>query len=934
MFNKFFSDKPRIFRFRIFSCLTLLVIFLLLLVAFVLTTQRYGYNSISDKLAITSENMRLRLATAVNSEIALAKKMSDSPVIKQHFLRPSDTQLKQYAFDEIESYRRNFEDKSLFWVNDIDKMFYRTGNPPFILDPSLQENYWYNMTLYETDTYNFNINYNPDLNETNLWVNAPVFSDNKQPIGMLGTSIKIDDFLKSVVTIDDAISLFMFNRFSEITVSKDKQLVYDKVLLANHLGAVGETIIASAQSMRDSEMIFIVHGNVVYCISSVPLLGWHLVSAASIDFFTLIDPLIARMFVFIFAISTVIVIILNIYVSRMNRTMERQYHELELANKQAAAASRAKSDFLARMSHEIRTPMNAIIGLNELARREHGKPEALEYNIGIRSAGNSLLGIINDILDFSKIESGQLSISAAPYDTASILSDTLTLLSIKMAEKQITLMTNIDPSIPGVMIGDVGRIKQILLNLLSNAFKYTANGFIRLSVAMEKKAENALLLTMTVEDSGIGIRQEDMPRLFDEFTRIDEKRNSSIEGTGLGLPIARNLCRAMGGDLVATSEYGKGSVFTATVMQTVNNWSPMPRIAEEGHFHDRRSRVRFIAPEAEVLLVDDFPSNLLVAEGLLRPYQVRVRTCVNGREALKLVQARNFDLVLMDHMMPEMDGVEATIAIRALGGSFTKLPIVALTANVVSGMREMFLENGFNDFLGKPLEVPLLDAVLKKWLPKEKHHNILENKEEAASDEAALPKIHSVDVAAGMARVGGSRRLYQELLRMFIRDVKARFVLLERVPDRANLRAFTTFVHSIKSGLANIGANSLSEAAALLEKAGRSEDTGVIRANLVSFKNELNTLMKHINETMADSRHDTHETDRESVSEAQLREALAELKTALETKDTDGIDRAMARLQNLPLARQAAVADIAEHVLFGDFKKTLETITSLLEQGS
>ncbi|MCL2075898.1 MAG: ATP-binding protein [Betaproteobacteria bacterium] len=737
MFNKFFSAQSATIRFRVFSCITLLVIFALLLVAFALATGRYGYNSVSDKLAITSENTRLRLETVVSGDIALAKKMSDSIVVRRHFLNPSDTQLKQDAFDEFEYYQRNFEDRELSWVSDIDKLVYIKDKEPYLINPALSENYWYNKTLYETDTYHLNINHNPDFGQTSLWINVPVFSHDKKPIGMLATVIKIGDFLDSIITIDDSMQLFMFNSLSEITVSRDKQLVYDKVLLTDHLGAVGDMIVSNAQNMQDSDMACFAYDNVMYCTSQVPFLGWYLVCSASIDFFTLIDPMVAQMFVLIFITSIAIVIVLNIYVSKINRTMESQYQELVLANERATVASKAKSDFLARMSHEIRTPMNAIIGLNELAKREHGKPEALEYNMGIRTAGNSLLSIINDILDFSKIESGQLTISPDPYETASLLNDTLTILRVKIAEKEITLITDIAPSIPGIMIGDVGRIRQILLNLLSNALKYTETGFIKLSVSMEKTAENALLLTMIVEDSGIGIKEEELPKLFGEFKRIDEKRNSAIEGTGLGLSIARNLCRAMGGDLVATSEYGKGSVFTVTIMQMVENWEPMPDItatsktggqvsyglsgSPEGNY-DTVIYVRFTAPEASVLIVDDFDINLIVAEGLLRPYQVRVTTCVNGREAVELVQKHDFDLVLMDHMMPEMDGVEATIAIRALGGRFTKLPIVALTANVISGMTEMFLENGFDDFLGKPLDLKLLEAALKKWLPKEKQH--------------------------------------------------------------------------------------------------------------------------------------------------------------------------------------------------------------------
>ncbi|MDR1686893.1 MAG: transporter substrate-binding domain-containing protein [Desulfovibrio sp.] len=411
---------------------------------------------------------------------------------------------------------------------------------------------------------------------------------------------------------------------------------------------------------------------------------------------------------------------------RAGRQLEAAVAERTLAlRRQTQAAERAvktKSEFLARTSHEIRTPMNAVIGLSELAQREYGTPEALEYIRGIRNAGANLLAVINDILDFSQIDSGKLPIHPGRYETASLLNDVLAVIRVRTAETPLELLTNISPDIPAFMIGDAGRIRQILLNLLSNAVKYTNEGFIKFSAYGTPLTENTIRLTFVVEDSGIGIRQEDIPKLFGEFVRIEDPRHSGIEGTGLGLAIARSLCLAMGGDVTARSAYGKGSAFTAELVQTMEDPTPMGGPADiTTAAHAEAPRISFTAPEADVLIVDDLPGNLLVAEGLLAPYRMRLFSCLSGREAVELVQARPFDLVLMDHMMPEMDGVEATRAFRAMDDERCRnMPVVALTANAVSGMKEMFLANGFNDFLSKPVDVRKLDAVLRQWIPARK----------------------------------------------------------------------------------------------------------------------------------------------------------------------------------------------------------------------
>ena len=739
MTSKLFSNKSGTARFRIFSVVTLAVTALLLFGTFVLVTQRLGYTSVKSELTAAANNMKSHLQILVSSEIALAKRLADSPAIRRHFMDPHDTELKQIAIDELKSYERHFGFKTLFWVNDYDKIFYYSSGDSYLVDTNHPENYWYNLSLYETDIYNFNIDYTEDVGETNLWINVPIFSDSNKPIGIAGTYITIDDFLNQVFMADDAISLYIFNQFSEITVARKKQLVFDKALLPNHLGDIGAKILSLAENKQDDDEIFFIQDNTMYYVTSIPFMQWYLVCSSSIDFFTLVDPMIVLIFICIFAICAIFAAIFNMYVSKI-------YRELVLANEQADTASRAKSAFLARMSHEIRTPLGVVTGFCELAHRERGKPEAQEYLVGIKRAGESLLGIVNDILDFSKIEFGHLTIDDSPYHTASLLNDVLAAIRFKATEKLLTLTTDIAPDIPCTMIGDAGRIRQILLNLLSNAVKYsTEGGSIQLTIFGERTAENAIHLTLSVEDSGIGIKQEELPKVFDDFTRLDEKRNSAIEGTGLGLPIARSLCRAMGGDLLVVSEYGKGSLFTATLMQSVNEWEPMSDLASPKYYPEAPV-VTFSAPKAEVLLVDDFPDNLRVAEGLLRPYRMRVQLCRNGLEALDLVQSHNFDLVLMDHMMPVMDGMEATTHIRALGGRFAALPIVALTANVVGEMREFFLEHGFSDYISKPIAPAMLDAVLARWIPKEK-----QSPAETAEQAPQSPGRHHTEAVGGKA---------------------------------------------------------------------------------------------------------------------------------------------------------------------------------------
>jgi signal transduction histidine kinase/CheY-like chemotaxis protein len=390
---------------------------------------------------------------------------------------------------------------------------------------------------------------------------------------------------------------------------------------------------------------------------------------------------------------------------------------------QSESANIAKSRFLSTMSHEIRTPMNAVIGISELALREaDANPKIASYITKIKQAGTSLLAIINDILDLSKIEAGKMEINPGRYDLASLLNDVATIISVWLHEKPLDFKVTVTGSLPGTLWGDEIRIRQVLLNLLTNAVKYTHEGSIAFTVSGETR-DDTIIMRFEITDTGIGIKKEDLEKLFRSFVRLDLDHNKDIEGTGLGLAITYTLCRLMGGSVSASSVYGSGSTFTVTLPQKVLDATPMKYAGsgnDGGPPAQLDTTVQFTAPEARILIVDDISINLMVAEGLLSPYKMKIDCCTSGKEAVRLAEEHNYDFILMDHIMPGMDGIETTAQIRASKKIRENLPIIALTANAVTGMKEMFLSRGFSDFLSKPIDISNVDAVIRKWLPREK----------------------------------------------------------------------------------------------------------------------------------------------------------------------------------------------------------------------
>ena len=412
---------------------------------------------------------------------------------------------------------------------------------------------------------------------------------------------------------------------------------------------------------------------------------------------------------------------LSVIAVENTRTIRSNMEEMEKLMHQAETSNEAKSLFLANMSHEIRTPMNAICGMADLLLDEKLTEQGREYADTIKSSGEGLLSIINDILDFSKIESGKMPIIPEEYYFVSLVHEVMSMMDVRVKDKPVDLIAKVPDDVPRKLYGDTGRVKQILINIMGNAVKFTQEGSVTLSISWEAQNQDVGRLIFSIADTGVGIKEEDLAKLFDSFEQVDMKKNRGVEGTGLGLSISRLLVENMGGHISVKSKYGEGSTFTFDILQKVIDAAPCEYSKNKRGMEHKQFKVDFNAPTAKILVVDDNKVNLRVAAGLLKKFGIVPDTVDNGRDSVEIIRGKSkYDLIFMDHMMPEMDGIEATKMIRNIGTLYTdSLPIIALSANAVKGMEQEFLMGGMNDFLPKPINLEMLGSILQKWLPKD-----------------------------------------------------------------------------------------------------------------------------------------------------------------------------------------------------------------------
>lgn len=790
------------------------------------------------------------IASSLNEPINVAKTMACNGFIIDFLEKEKDMDPKQ-SEEMMRKYLSGIKNglgySTAFLISENSKRYYTYEGLNKVIDPVNDEHdVWYKLFIDQNVPYDLDVD-SDEMNK-NVWtifVNTRIVDDNGKLLGVCGVGVQMTNLQEMFAREEKEynVKINLVDKNGLVQVDTEDINIENAWLDGNVLSHEG----------KDDYVYQTTNKNEFAVTKYVEYLGWYLVvrskpTSISRDFINVITLNVVLSLV----VMGFLFVMIRFFLKRIRKERDAR-QELLIMSERAVAASEAKSSFLSSMSHEIRTPINAVLGMNEMILRETTDKKIIDYSTNIRNAGKTLLTLINSILDFSKIEEGKMEIVPVTYDTASLVNNIIASIDERAKAKKLRFLKEIDKNLPSKMIGDDVRLQQVIANILTNAVKYTEDGHVRLTIKEQKREGDEVELYVAVTDTGIGIRKEDLPKLFKSFERLDLEKNHSIEGTGLGMAIVTNLLKMMGSEIEVDSEYGKGSVFHFVIRQKIADPKPM------GDYKNavvtasvNKDMLLPHADKARVLVVDDNDMNLKVAKNLLGLFGINAELANSGQVALYRCKRDHFHLILLDHMMPKMDGKETLERMKKEKLIDESTKVIALTANAIQGAEEDYLKSGFDGYISKPIEMTTLEKALKKYLPDEVlkddyateeviefapasgESKPVENKAKAVSFTDYL-KGKGYETDKAMMFCAGDTEFYKEILSDYVTSFEEKKGGLDWSYNAGDWHDFEIKIHALKGVSKTIGATALSEQAYQLEKAASKNDDDYIRQEYDNF---------------------------------------------------------------------------------------------------